>query len=91
MPLQGNPVDGGLDRRIEQFDDQNEQYAEDHQSAADTADRQEKAQGNEHRDEQCFLTESRFAAPGLAQAVGGIAAGIPETLNTGFSFEWAFF
>lgn len=87
VAFQRDAVDGGLDRRVEQLDDQRQQAHRDHQRAFAATDVEEEGHRDQHHVEQHQLAEGGFTAEGGEETCEGIAGGVEDTLEAGLAFE----
>ena len=87
VAFQRDAVDGGLDRRVEQLDDQRQQARRDHQRAFAATDVEEEGHRDQHHVEQHQLAEGGFTAEGGEETCEGIAGGVEDTLEAGLAFE----
>src|SRR5262249_42652077 len=85
--LQRDPVDGGLNRRIEELDDEDQEHARDHERLFRPAHVKEKSGGNEHDGEQTLLPERVLVPEGGRHALQGIAERVPQAPYPGLALE----
>ena len=83
MVLEGNAIDRGLHRRIEQLHDQHQQHARDHQRPAGAAGRQEERRGNEDRRKQYLLPKRILVAERRGESVERVEKCVEDALQPG--------
>src|SRR5882762_414865 len=88
--FQGNPVDRGLQRRIEQLHDQHQQDTRDHQRSLGSAYGDEEGRRNQQRCKQAFLAERIFVPKRGGHALERIAERVPQALYPGLALEVTF-
>src|SRR5437879_5290790 len=88
--FQGNPVDRGLQRRIEQFHDQHQEDARDHQRSLGSAYGDEEGRRNQQSGKQAFLAERIFVPKRGGHALERIAERVPQAPYPGLALEVTF-
>ena len=72
MMIEGDPIDGGFEGGIDQFDDDHQQHAGDHERLSDSTHGKKQGQGNEHHRQPGLLAES-ILVPAERPAQGATA------------------
>jgi len=67
MSIKRDPINHGLDRRIQQLNDQYQKNTGNHHRSSERADVQPTGQRNQQRGKQGFLTEGVFMCKGRSQ------------------------
>ena len=88
--LDGDAIEGGLDRGVEQLDDQHEQQAADQRRALEAGAAEPECERSEDRDQDEFLAEGILVAGGRSEAGQRIAGGVQDPLKPGFPLVGTF-
>ncbi len=90
MPLQGYPVDGALDGRVQQLRDEGDGADAGKHGGFRKAPSHDEGQGREHAAEQDDLPEGRLVAVGDPEPLEGVAQGksnVPRAFTGVKAFE----
>src|SRR5687768_15487560 len=89
--FEGDAVDGGLDRRVDQLDDQHEEQAAEQQRALDAAVAEPEGERREQRHHGELEAKGDFVPRGGGEAGERILDRGEDAPQAGFSFMRAFF
>ena len=89
--LERDAIDGGLDRRVDQLDDQHEEQAADEQRALDAGVAQPEGERREQRDGRELQAEGNFVTRRGSKAGERVLGSGDDALGAGLAFVRAFY